>query len=171
MKLLTPFTSVTALTATYVFVENVSARPLRGRQVVERVRVTGSDAGSCDYFYPTLPPGCDANYNLLVDKFADGKVEGVLQDSFGDGTGIHAKIDYLNISNATNGGKIADASGNVSKGVPSFPAGSRVCTAAKILSNGTGYYTVVSPVCADYNAVDILWFEHVTGVVKIEKSN
>ncbi|KAL3784389.1 hypothetical protein ACHAW5_010540 [Stephanodiscus triporus] len=174
MKLFTPFTSITALTASCVFVENVSARLLGGSQVVACVRVTGSDAGGCAA--KDLPDNCDANYSLHADDFADGTVKGILKDAYGDGTpGLQAKIDCLKIID-NDGDKIAIASGLASTSSPEKYAGKVIYVGAKIDTNGKGYYSnsgnLMPPgsTCenVDYEKGDrFKWFEHATGVVKI----
>jgi hypothetical protein len=180
MKLFAPFTF---LTASFFIVENASARLLGDEpQVVARVRVTGSDAGGCAFL--GLPPDCDENYTLNANKFADGKVNGVLQDSFGDSDAkFHAKIDCLETKEA-NGYKVAILSGIETE--KSIVPGRRLYSFAKIVSEGTdaekGYYafsftcsgcnTCADPFLLEYDySVNIFgrpWIQHLTGVLKIE---
>ena len=169
MKLLAPFTTLTALATSCVFVKIVSARRLLEPQVVARVRVVGSDAGGC----LGLKPGCDANYSIVVNKFANGVVRGILQDGFGDGSSVHAKIDCLKITTDVNGVKTAVVSGIVTTD-SHFPKTSTVLTAVKIDAGGTGYYTYSIPLndgitCENYNESFVDWFEHLNGDFKIEE--
>ena len=169
MKLLAPFTTLTALATSCVFVKIVSARRLLEPQVVARVRGVGSDAGGC----LGLKPGCDANYSIVVNKFANGVVRGILQDVFGDGSSVHAKIDCLKITTDDTGVKTAAISGIVTSDDPPYPVGSTVLTAVKIDAGGTGYYTYSIPLndvitCENYNE-SFDWFEHLNGDFKIEE--
>ena len=170
MKLLAPFTTLTALATSCVFVKIVSARRLLEPQVVASVSVVGSDAGACLTLLG-LKPGCDANYSIVVNKFANGVVRGILQDVFGDGSSVHAKIDCLKITTDVNGVKTAVVSGIVT--TSHFPKTSTVLTAVKIDAGGTGYYTYTDPLndgitCENYNE-SFDWFEHLNGDFKIEE--
>lgn len=43
-----------------------------------------------------LLPGCDANFSVMANAYADGSVTGQWQDSFGDGYGsVHITVDCL----------------------------------------------------------------------------
>jgi hypothetical protein len=56
-----------------------------------------------------LQAGCDANFSLLANEFADGSVKGQWQDSFGGGFGgVHVNIDCLIVygSQAVVGGVV-----------------------------------------------------------------
>lgn len=71
----------------------------RGMGVVEHVTVGSNDV--CPAL--GLSPGCDANFSLVANKWADGTVRGQWQDGFGkdaDGEqlgGIHVSIDCLEV--------------------------------------------------------------------------
>jgi hypothetical protein len=57
------------------------------------------------------PTGCDANFSLVANEYADGSASGQWQDSFGHGNGgVHVAIDCLNVQ-----GNVAWVSGAVTK--------------------------------------------------------
>ena len=157
MKLFAPFTSLMALVTSCVFVKIVSARRLLEPQVVASVSVVGSD-----------------DYSIVVNKFANGEVCGILQDGYPGGYAqVHAKIDCLKITTDVNGVKTAVVSGIVTTDSPDFPKTSTVLTAVKIDAGGTGYYTYTDPLndgitCENYNE-SFDWFEHLKGDFKIEE--
>lgn len=79
-----------------------------------------------------LPTGCDANFSLVANAFADGSVKGQWQDSFGGGSGIHVAVDCLNVvgNGAVIGGVITQGTvGGVDV------SGQRALTA--VVDNGT----------------------------------
>jgi hypothetical protein len=162
-----------SLTASCFTVKYVSAQHIRGRQVVARVRATGSDAGYCEQ--KGKPAYCDANYVLVADKFADDEVKGIYQDVFllGGKGGIFVNVDCLNImiDEDENGNRTAIASG-FATAESKTGAGRYVHTGAKIDKDGKGYYTFVYNrghiSCEDFVENDFRWYEHVTGVVDIE---
>lgn len=85
-------------------------------------------------------PGCDANFSLVANKYADGTVRGQWQDGFGKDTdgsqlgGMHAAIDCLEIIDYPVGiyvFQVAWVSGVVTMSSnPSFTAGEGVITLA-----------------------------------------
>ena len=147
MKLLAPFTTLTALATSCVFVKIVSARRLLEPQVVASVSVVGSD-----------------DYSIVVNKFANGEVRGILQNLFNvDGRfQIKANIDCLKITTDDTGVKTAAISGIVTSDDPPYPVGSTVLTAVKIDAGGTGYYTSMYNVedgitCTNYEGSFVDW--------------
>jgi hypothetical protein len=40
-------------------------------------------------------PGCDANFSLVANQYADGEVSGQYTDRFANGDGFHAVVDCL----------------------------------------------------------------------------
>ena len=86
------------------------------------------------------PPGCDANFSLVANKWADGTVRGQWQDRFGKDSnggplgGIHVSIDCLEIEEVTIGihtFPVAWVSGVVTaSSSPQFAAGDGAITAA-----------------------------------------
>jgi hypothetical protein len=162
-----------------------------GQKVTSRVRVVGSDAGSCEYF--DSKAGCDADYALVVDKFQDGTVKGILHDKSlnannpeeNGSLGLRAAIDCLYIfDDDDNGATVAIASsGNITLGEWAGKRG--VFTAAKKYPNGTGYYSLSyttgnnsRPIsqftnCTDPDVIDFIringtFFEHKKGKLIIE---
>ena len=106
MKLFAPFTSLMALVTSCVFVKIVSTRRLLEPQVVASVHLVGSNEGYC--LTLGLEPGCDANKSIVVDKFANGEVCGILQDGYPGGYAqVHAKIECLKITTDVKGVKTA----------------------------------------------------------------
>ncbi len=100
-----------------------------GGQVVNHVSLGGADI--CEAL--GLPTGCDANFSLAANKFADGSVSGQWQDTFaGGGEGVHVAIDCLNVvgNGAVIGGVITNGT---AAGVD--VTGQRAITA--IVDNGT----------------------------------
>ncbi|MGI0015247.1 MAG: hypothetical protein ACREBU_17670, partial [Nitrososphaera sp.] len=65
---------------------------LSKNNVVHHVSVGSPDA--CEAF--GLPPGCDANFSLVANMYADGSVSGEWQDTFAGGGGgvggIHVAV-------------------------------------------------------------------------------
>jgi hypothetical protein len=43
-------------------------------------------------------PGCDADFSLVANQYADGSVSGQYSDRFANGSGFHAVVDCLAIS-------------------------------------------------------------------------
>ena len=97
--------------------------------VVNHVSMGGADV--CEAL--GLPTGCDANFSLTANLFADGSVSGQWQDTFaGGGQGIHVAIDCLNIvgNGAVIGGVITNGTA-----AGADVSGQRALTA--IVDNGT----------------------------------
>jgi hypothetical protein len=92
-----------------------------------------------------LPPGCDANFSLVANKWADGTVRGQWHDEFGKDEngeqlgGVHASIDCLEVSDFAVGiysWPIAWVSGVVTRSSnPFYSVGDGVITLA--LDRGT----------------------------------
>ncbi|MCI0395059.1 MAG: hypothetical protein L0332_04885 [Chloroflexi bacterium] len=60
--------------------------------IVHQVNAGGPDA--CEFLgFPH--PGCDGDFSLVAQQFADGSVSGQYTDRFAQGNGIHAVIDCL----------------------------------------------------------------------------
>lgn len=82
------------------------------------------------------PVGCDQNYSIVANKYADGSVSGQYQDVWpGGGKGLHANVDCLRI---VGNGNAAIVGGIVTKGTrPNGEdlKGNRVFTA--LVDNGT----------------------------------
>ena len=74
-------------------VDDVSAGPLfaTANPVVHRASLGSPDA--CEAF--ELPTGCDANFSLVANQRADGRVTGQWHDQFARGDGIHVVVDCL----------------------------------------------------------------------------
>jgi hypothetical protein len=114
----------------------ISADRTTAPRVVQRVSVGSNDI--CDAL--GLGPGCDANFSLVANKWADGSVRGQWQDGYGkdgDGNqlgGIHVSIDCLEAVPYAIGiyvFKVAWVSGVVTKSTsPFFTVGEGVITAA-----------------------------------------
>ncbi len=84
-----------------------------------------------------LPTGCDANFSLVANEFADGSVKGQWHDQFAGGSGIHVAVDCLDVhgNGAVVGGVITHGTGTCF-GVPcSNFEGSRAITS--VVDNGT----------------------------------
>ena len=80
-----------------------------------------------------LPTGCDANFSLVANAFADGSVSGQWQDTFAGGKeGIHVAIDCINI--VGNGAVIGGVITNGTLGGVNV-SGQRALTA--VVDNGT----------------------------------
>jgi len=80
-----------------------------------------------------LPTGCDANFSLVANQYADGSVAGQWQDSFRTVEGqIHVAVDCLAVhgNQAVVGGVITHATGAADGSV-----GQRAITSVK--DNGT----------------------------------
>jgi hypothetical protein len=56
-------------------------------------------------------PGCDANFSLVANEYADGSVSGQYTDRFANGNGFHAVVDCLSVS-----GNDAWVSGEITEG-------------------------------------------------------
>lgn len=135
MKVLAVFTSLMAPFST------IEARA-GGPKVIERVLVAGSDCEDEE-----LRPGCDAGYSLVVNKYKNDAVKGVLKDKILNFTepnenGFYeGDVDCLYIFPYTfleeNEFKIAIASGTLTS--PEGDIGKKFFTAAKIAANGAGY--------------------------------
>ena len=63
--------------------------------VVHHVNAGGPDACIAFGFEH---PGCDANFSLVANQYADGSVSGQYSDRFANGNGFHAEIDCLVVS-------------------------------------------------------------------------
>ena len=63
--------------------------------VVHQVKAGGPDACIALGFEH---PGCDANYSLVANQYADGSVSGQYTDRFANGDGFHAVVDCLSVS-------------------------------------------------------------------------
>ena len=61
--------------------------------VVHHVSLGGADV--CEAL--GQPTGCDANFSVHANEFADGSVKGQWQDTFGGGNGYHAVVNCMNI--------------------------------------------------------------------------
>ncbi len=83
------------------------------------------------------PTGCDANFSLVANSYADGSVKGQWQDSFGGGSGIHVAVDCLNVigNGAVVGGVITHGFGTCFGGPCQDFEGERALTA--VVDNGT----------------------------------
>jgi hypothetical protein len=137
-----------------------------GGKVIGRVNVAGNDSGAC--VFQGLPKDCDENFSLSARMYADGSVKGQFQDSFGDGTEVHAEIDCINFV----GGDAAIVSGFFkSSSSPSFAIGSPFVTALQegdpdffsFLYNG-----IVGFDCNDYVIANFDLFEHIGGQVTVQ---
>lgn len=60
--------------------------------VVHHVTAGGPDACIAFGFEH---PGCDANFSLVANQYADGSVSGQYSDRFANGNGFHAVVDCL----------------------------------------------------------------------------
>ncbi len=67
----------------------------RGNPVVHRLTVGGADAEAFG------PPGSDANFALVALQRANGSVTGQWSDQYGNGVGMHARIDCLYVDGNT----------------------------------------------------------------------
>lgn len=98
--------------------------------VVNHVSLGGADI--CEAI--GQPTGCDANFSLVANLFADGSVSGQWQDTFrtGPGEGIHVAVDCLHVvgNGAVIGGVITHG---ILNGVD--VSGQRALTA--VVDNGT----------------------------------
>jgi hypothetical protein len=100
-----------------------------GGGVVHHVSLGSNDA--CEAF--GLEPGCDANFSLTANMYADGSVKGQWNDTFaGGGEGIHVSIDCLNV--VGNGAVIGGVITNGQAGGVDV-SGQRALTA--VVDNGT----------------------------------
>jgi len=112
-----------------------------GNGVVQRVTVGSNDI--CDAL--GLSAGCDANFSLVANKWADGSVAGQWEDQFGkDGNGeqlggVHVAVDCLEIDDyaiGTYSWPIAWIGGIVTQSSsPYFSVGDGVVTV--VLDRGT----------------------------------
>lgn len=99
--------------------------------VVNHASIGGADG--CEAL--GLPTGCDANFSLVANLFADGSVNGQWQDAFrrsAPGEGIHVAVDCLHVV-----GTGAVVGGVITKGIAFGVdvSGQRALTA--IVDNGT----------------------------------
>jgi hypothetical protein len=77
--------------------------------------IHGASMGGADFCEALgLPTGCDGNFSLIAQEFADGSVKGQWEDSFGVGGGIHVAVDCVIVygNQAVVGGVITHATGN-----------------------------------------------------------
>ena len=81
--------------------------------VVHHVSAGGPDA--CTFFGFTHP-GCDGNFSLVANEYADGSVSGQYTDRFARGDGFHAVIDCLSVV-----GNDAWVSGVITSGIFTDP--------------------------------------------------
>jgi hypothetical protein len=64
--------------------------------VTHHVSAGGPDA--CEAINPTSHPGCNGNFSLVANVYADGSVSGQYTDQFGHGNGgFHAVVDCVSI--------------------------------------------------------------------------
>ncbi|WP_242086536.1 hypothetical protein [Aestuariivivens sediminis] len=95
-----------------LFTSNLVAGKGHGK-VLHHVNLGSNDV--CTFI--GQPNGCDANFSLVANLYADGFVTGQWQDSFsGDGEGIHVVIDCANFGDGPNGISYAIVSGIITKG-------------------------------------------------------
>lgn len=81
--------------------------------VVHNVTAGGPDA--CTFFgFPH--PGCDGNFSLVANEYADGSVSGQYTDRFARGDGFHAVVDCLSVA-----GDDAWVSGVITSGIFTDP--------------------------------------------------
>ena len=107
----------------------VAGGTIANAQLVHHVSLGGADICEAS----GLPTGCDANFSLVANEFADGSVGGQWQDTLvGGGEGIHVAVDCLNVvgNGAVIGGVITHGT---SLGVD--VSGQRALTA--VVDNGT----------------------------------
>ncbi len=120
-----------------------------------------------------LPTGCDANFSLVANAFADGSVKGQWQDSFGGGAGIHVAVDCLNVvgNGAVVGGVITHGFGGFEEN-----EGERALTA--VVDNGTSandpadqlsfsFFPVGDLTCDLFSPADFPLFDLAHGQVKV----
>lgn len=62
--------------------------------VVHHVNAGGPDA--C-IFFGFAHPGCDANFSLVANAYADGSVKGQYTDRFAQGDGFHAVVNCVSV--------------------------------------------------------------------------
>lgn len=109
--------------------EDLTVSPLFGKgPVVHQASMGGADL--CEAV--GLPTGCDANFSLVANHYADGSVSGQWEDSFGGGAGIHVAVDCLAVSGnqAVVGGVITHAWGG-------FEANEGQRALTSVVDNGT----------------------------------
>jgi hypothetical protein len=120
-----------------------------------------------------LPTGCDANFSLVANEYADGGASGQWQDSFGGGEGIHVAVDCLNVvgNGAVVGGVITHGTAG---GVD--VSGQRALTA--VVDNGTSandaadqlsfsFFPVPALSCTDLVPGNFPLFDLARGQVKV----
>ena len=108
----------------------VTATWARG-PITHHVSVGSPDA--CAFF--DLKPGCDANFSLTANVFADGSVRGEYTDRFryyGPGDGFHAKIDCVSVD-----GNEAWVSGVITSGTSGGFDLTGLYVATRVRDNGT----------------------------------
>jgi hypothetical protein len=81
--------------------------------IVHHVSAGGPDA--CEAFFDTHP-GCDGNFSLVGNVYADGSMSGQYTDRFANGDGFHAVIDCVSVV-----GDDAWVSGVITNGVFTDP--------------------------------------------------
>ena len=103
--------------------------------VTQHVSVGGPDL--CVSFFGTHP-GCDGNFSLTANIFADGSMSGEYTDRFAQGDGFHAVIDCVYVD-----GNEAWVSGWITQGKFTDPDTGEVFdftglpVAARVRDNGT----------------------------------
>lgn len=120
-----------------------------------------------------LPTGCDANFSLVANEYADGSVKGQWHDQFAGGSGIHVEVDCLNVvgNGAVVGGVITHATG-----VVEGSEGQRALTAVR--DRGTSandpadalsfsFFPVGNLVCDDFVPNNFPLFGLTNGQVKV----
>jgi hypothetical protein len=79
---------------TMAFVLVLGPAALATGPVVHHVTAGGPDA--C-VFFGFEHPGCDGNFSLVANEYADGSVSGQYTDRFARGDGFHAVIDCVSV--------------------------------------------------------------------------
>ena len=142
----------------------------KNNPIVHRVSVGGADA--CEAL--GQPNGCDGNFSMAANEWADGSVKGQWQDTFaGGGEGVHIAIDCLNVidNGVVVGGEVTH--GNYSG---EDATGRRAMTA--VVDNGTSAkdpldsisYTLLVPDgsdCHDYHPLQFTALFLTHGQVKV----
>ena len=122
-------------TLTLVLVLVLATTAVANGPVVQHVSAGGPDL--CVSFFGTHP-GCDGNFSLTANIFADGSMSGEYTDRFPRGGGFHAVIDCVSII-----GNEAWVSGVITRGGVTDPdTGEKfdwtgLPVAARVRDNGT----------------------------------
>jgi hypothetical protein len=123
-----------SLALTMVLVLVLATTAMAEGRVILHVSAGGPD--SCTYW--GVHPGCDANFSLTVNMYADGSVSGEFTDRSVKGGGTHSVINCLVVE-----GKTAWVSGVVTQGtMTDYVTGEKVDVtgwpiATKVRDNGT----------------------------------